>query len=144
DGKLRTQDIETEVFFLPTTGVAEADGSLTNTQRLIQFHDKAADPPGDARSDIWFTVHLGLRLKELYKESRLPRDQGIKALVWDYIDEKENQRWRIKDEPSARLILKEINGYRVGPGGLKKSPPITSFSELRDDGSTACGAWIYS
>src|SRR5207248_10529220 len=81
-GKLRTPEIPTEVFFLPTAGAAEADGSLTNTQRLIQFHEKAADPPGDARSDVWFTVHLGLRLKELYKTSRLPRDAGIKALTW--------------------------------------------------------------
>ena len=38
---------------------AEMDGSFTNTQRLVQWHDKAVDPPGDARSDIWFTVHLG-------------------------------------------------------------------------------------
>ena len=144
DGKLRTQDIATEVFFLPTAGTAEADGSLTNTQRLIQFHEKAADPPGDARSDVWFTVHLGLKLKELYKDSQLPRDQGIKALVWDYIDPKENENWRIKDEPSAHLILKEINGYRWGPGGLKAGPPVASFGELKDDGSTACGAWIYS
>jgi formate dehydrogenase major subunit len=144
DGKLKTADIKTEVFFLPTTGVAEADGSLTNTQRLMQFHDKAADPPGDARSDIWFTVHLGLKLKQLYEGSALQRDQGIKALVWDYIDEKENDRWRIKDEPSARLILKEINGYRWGRGGLKAGPPVNNFNELKDDGTTACGAWIYS
>ncbi|HJZ56798.1 MAG TPA: molybdopterin dinucleotide binding domain-containing protein, partial [Gemmataceae bacterium] len=144
EGKLKPQDIHTEVFFLPTAGVAEADGSLTNTQRLMQFHEKAVDPPDDARSDTWFTVHLGLRLKELYKDSPLPRDAGIKALVWDYIDPHENEPWRIKDEPSARLILKEINGYRVMPGGLKPSPPVNTFGELKDDGSTACGAWIYS
>jgi formate dehydrogenase major subunit len=144
EGKLRTADIQTEVFFLPTAGVAEEDGSLTNTQRLIQFHDKAADPPGDARSDTWFTVHLGLRLKELYKDSPLPRDGGIKALVWDYIDAEENREWRIKDEPSARLILKEINGYEWGPGALKGGRPVTGFDKLKDDGRTACGSWIYS
>src|SRR5262245_3921768 len=144
DGRLKPEQIQTEVFFLPTAGVPEADGSLTNTQRLVQFHEKAVDPPDDARSDAWFTVHLGLRLKELYKESPLPRDAGIKALVWDYIDPEENKDWRIKDEPSARLILKEINGYRVMPGGLKPSPPVNTFGELKDDGSTACGAWIYS
>src|SRR5262245_1719250 len=144
DGKLRTEDIQTEVFFLPTAAVPEADGSLTNTQRLVQFHEKAVDPPDDARSDAWFTVHLGLRLKELYRDSQLPRDQGIKALVWDYIDAEENKVWRIKDEPSARLILKEINGYRWGPGGLKAGAPVSSFGDLKDDGSTACGAWIYT
>src|SRR5205807_390959 len=59
-GKLKTQDIKTEVFFLPAAAVAEMDGSFTNTQRLVQWHDKAVDPSEDCRSDIWFTVHLGL------------------------------------------------------------------------------------
>jgi formate dehydrogenase major subunit len=144
DGTLRPQDIPTEVFFLPSTGITEVEGGLTNTQRLIQFHEKAVDPPGDARSDVWFTVHLGLRLKELYKDSQLPRDRPIQALVWDYIDPRENENWRIKNEPSAHLILKEINGFHWSAGGLKAGKPVASFGELKDDGSTACGARIYS
>src|SRR5207248_1240804 len=103
--------IDTEVFFLPAAAVPEMDGSFTNTQRLVQWHEKAVDPTGDARSDIWFTVHLGRRLKELYRNSTLERDRPIKALVWDYIDAAENERWQIKDEPSAVRILKEVNGY---------------------------------
>jgi formate dehydrogenase major subunit len=180
-GALRTEDIPTEVFFLPAAAVAESDGSFTNTQRLVQWHHKAVDPPGEARSDVWFTVHLGLRLKELYKGSKARRDRPIQALVWDYIDAEENKKFGIPDEPSARLILKEINGYLVtpptaaqagtagvlagaagaGPAGvaaagtaatapairgwsLKDALPLPSFGQLRDDGSTACGAWIYT
>ena len=56
----------------------------------MQWHDTAIDPPGDARSDIWFTVHLGLRLKKLYAASTHPRDQGFNALTWDYVDQAEN------------------------------------------------------
>jgi formate dehydrogenase major subunit len=144
DGTLKTETIDTEVFFLPAAAVAEDDGSFTNTQRLVQWHDKSCDPPGDCRSDIWFTVHLGLRLKELYKDSKEKRDLPIKALVWDYIDKEENEKFGIPDEPSARLILKEINGYKSSAGDLKKAPPLASFAELKDDGSTACGAWIYT
>jgi formate dehydrogenase major subunit len=154
DGTLKPEDIQTEVFFLPAAAVAESDGSFTNTQRLVQWHDKAVDPPGDCRSDVWFTVHLGLRLKELYKDSQLKRDRPIQALVWDYVDEAENAPFALKDEPSARLILKEINGYKCSEGDLKKAPPLSFFNklktdpskgyELRDDGSTACGAWIYT
>jgi formate dehydrogenase major subunit len=153
-GTLHPRDIQTEVFFLPAAAVAEGDGSFTNTQRLVQWHEKAVDPPGMARTDIWFTVHLGLRLKELYKDSRNPRDRPVQALVWDYIDEEENRKFGIPDEPSARLILKEINGYKCSEGDLKKAPPLSYFSklktdpskgyELRDDGTTACGAWIYT
>ncbi len=144
NGELKPEDIPTEVFFLPAAAVQEMEGSFTNTQRLVQWHDKAADPPDDARSDIWFTVHLGLKLKELYKDSTLARDKPIQAVLWDYIDEAENREWRIKDEPSANLVMKEINGYEVRSGNLKSARPMTTFADLKDDGSTACGAWIYT
>lgn len=141
NGTMKPEDIQTEVFFFPAAAVPEMDGSYTNTQRLIQWHDKAIDPPGDARSDPWFTVHLGLRLKELYKDSNDPRDAGLKALTWDYIDEEENRAhgFRILDEPSVQRIMREINGYTVADRKM-----VRGFGELKDDGSTACGVWIYS
>ncbi len=42
---------------------AEKDGTFTNTQRLLQWHEKAVEPPGDCRSEAWFAYHLGRRLK---------------------------------------------------------------------------------
>src|SRR5437773_12371766 len=86
-GELNPADIQTEVFFLAAAAVPEMDGSFTNTQRLVQWHEKAVDPPGDARSDLWFTFHLGQRLKKLYAASKLERDRPIQALTWDYLDE---------------------------------------------------------
>ena len=138
-GKLKPQEIQTEVFFLPAAAVAEMDGSFTNTQRLVQWHDKAVDPPDDARSDTWFTFHLGRLLKERYAGSDAARDKPVKALVWNYLDGAPKPEWRVRDEPSAELILKEINGYTWAD---KK--PLASFANLKDDGSTACGAWIYT
>jgi formate dehydrogenase major subunit len=147
NGTLKPENIATEVFFLPAAAVAEMDGSFTNTQRLVQWHDKAVDPPGDCRSDIWFTYHLGLRLKELYKDSKDKRDRPILSLVWDYIDEEANKRFGIPDEPSAELIMKEVNGY-VWPAGskhpVKDGKPLPSFADLKDDGTTTSGAWIYT
>ena len=49
-GELRTEDIQTEVFLMPAASHVEKEGSFTNTQRLLQWRDKALDPPGDARS----------------------------------------------------------------------------------------------
>jgi formate dehydrogenase major subunit len=123
----------TEVFFMPAALVAEKDGTFTQTQRMLQWHDKAVDPPGEARSDAWFVFHLGRRLKQLYKDSEEPRDSLIKALTWDYPTEGE------RGEPHIESILKEISGYRVADG-----EPVSGFAELEDDGSTACGGWIYS
>src|SRR5262249_24521655 len=109
-GKIKPQDIKTEVFLIPAASVAESEGSFTNTQRMLQQHDKAADPPDDARSDVWFTYHLGRRLKELYAGSKEKKDQPILAMTWDYMDEKNNEQWRIKDEPSTERMLKEVHG----------------------------------
>ena len=100
----------------------------------------AADPPDDARSDSWFTYNLGKRLKTLYKDSTSARDWGIKNLLFDYepsADEIKN--WRIKDEPSAPKLLKEINGYEWA---TKKQ--LTSFTLFKEDGTTAGAAWIYT
>jgi formate dehydrogenase major subunit len=138
-GELPPEQIGTEVFLLPAAATAEMDGSYTNTQRLLQWHDRAADPPGDARSDLWFTFHLMRRLKALYADSPLERDRPILALTWDYLDTEENRGWKVADEPSAARVLKEINGYFTATG-----KPVTGFHQLRADGSTACGAWIYS
>ena len=140
DGSVKPGDIPTEVFLFPSAQVAEMDGTFTNTQRLIKYHHKAADPPGDARSDIWFTYHLGRRLKALYADSTLPRDQGIRNLVWDYEpDPEEVEPWRIKDEPSTLQIIREINGFFTTSG-----EHLPGFAALRDDGSTTCASWIYS
>ena len=141
-GEIKPQDIKTEVILLPAAAVAETDGSFTNTQRLLQWHDKAADPPDDARSDVWFSYHLGRRLKKLYADSKEKKDRPILAMTWDYLDDKANSEWRIKDEPSSERILKEISGYYTA--GESKGKQVGSFADLKDDGSTACGAWIYS
>jgi len=137
--------IKTEVFFLPAALVAEKPGTLTNTQRLVQWHDKAVDPPGDCRSDLHFMWHLGKRLRELYKGSAAPRDQGLLNMTWDYASDESPETLpdgtvsRVTDEPSATKVLKEINGYGVADGRQ-----LAGFQDLRDDGGTACGCWIYS
>ena len=142
--------IKTEVFLLPAAAVTEKAGSFTNTQRLLQWRDKAVDPPGDARSDLWFVYHLGKRLQALYASSTDPKDRPIQALAWDYEMEEPEEGSRILDEPDILQVVKEINGYVVRePGGdkeydLRHAPHVKSFTELKSDGSTACGSWIYS
>lgn len=139
NGDLVPEEIETEVFFFPSAQVAEMDGSYTNTQRLVKWHYKGIDPPGDCRTDPWFTYHLGLRLKKLYEGSTDPKDQGLLNLVWDFEpDPEEVEPFRIKDEPSIYKIMREINGYYSGT-----REHLPGFTALKDDGSTTCASWIY-
>lgn len=132
-GELRTEEIATEVFFLPAAGHAEKDGCFTNTQRLVQWHEKAVDPPGDCRGEVWFTYHLGRRLKEKARLHPGPRNAGLNALTWDYTLKGASR------EPSVAEVLQEINGWSTPDRKL-----VSGFADLKADGSTACGCWIYS
>ena len=130
-GELRPDEIATEIFFLPAATHVEKEGSFTNTQRLLQWHWKAVEPPDDCRSDLGFTYHLGRKIREKLKDSTDPIDRGILALDWAYATSGE------REEPSAAEVLREING--VGSEGKA----LSKYEELADDGSTSCGCWIY-
>ena len=131
-GELSPETIETEVFLFPAAGTAEKAGTFTNTQRLLQFRDKAVDPPGEARSDLWFIYHLGRLLKQKAMKDSRPRNDGFQALTWDYATEGQHA------EPDVEEVLREINGFSL-PGRKQ----LQHIKDLKNDGSTACGAWIY-
>ena len=143
--------VKTEVFFIPAAASPEKDGTLTNTQRLLQWHTQAMDPPGDCRSDAWFVYQLGKRLQALYAGSTEPRDQPLLALTWDY-DHDEPHRLpdgtvsRITGEPEIEKVLQEINGYDLTQTDSRTGRPnlLPGFSALKDDGTTASGCWIYA
>jgi formate dehydrogenase major subunit len=130
-GELAPERIATEVFFLPAAAHVEKDGSFTNTQRLLQWHHKAVEPEGDCRSDLWFMYHLGRRVRERLAGSDDPRDRAVLDLTWDYPTAGPHA------EPSAEAVLREINGTDA------EGRPLAGYTELRADGSTACGCWIY-
>ncbi len=130
-GELRTEDIATEVFLLPAAAHTEKSGSFTQTQRLLQWHDKAVEPKGDARSDLWFFHRLGQLVRERLAGSSDPRDRPVLDLTWDYPTEGPH------GDPDPEAVLAEING--TGADGK----PLSAYTELAADGSTACGCWIY-
>ncbi len=131
-GAMRPENIGTEVFLLPAATHTEKDGSFTNTQRLLQWHHKAIDPPGDCRSELWFMFHLGRIVREKLAGSADPKDRPILDLVWDYPTEGEH------DDPSAEMVLREISGWDG------ENHAIPDYLPLKADGSTTCGCWIYA
>ena len=131
-GEMRTEDIKTEVFFLPAAAHTEKSGSFTNTQRMLQWHHEAVPPAQDARSDLWFTYHLGRRIREKLAASADDRDCPVLDLAWDY------PVHGPLAEPSAEAVLAEVNGWDAD------GRPLAGFAQLKDDGSTTCGCWIYA
>ena len=130
-GELETEQIGTEVFLLPAAAHVEKDGAFTNTQRLLQWHFKALEPEGDRRSELWFMYHLGRKLREKLADSDDPRDRPLLELAWQYTTSGPYE------DPSADQVLREING--VGPDGNA----LGTYTELKNDGSTSAGCWIY-
>jgi len=130
-GELVTQQIATEVFLLPAAAHVEKAGTFTNTERLLQWRFKAVEPREDQRSDLWFVYHLGRIIRAKLADSDDPRDRAVLDLTWTYPLE-----GRYGD-PDPEVVLLEINGWDW------EGNPLSSFTELQADGSTACGCWIY-
>lgn len=168
-GDWRPEEIGTEVFLFPAAGHAEKAGAFTQTQRLLQWREKAVEPPGDARSEAWFIHQIARRLIARAHEADDSRDAPLRTLDWWYPEDGHG-------EPVMEAVLAEINGWQVSPNGLQNfarpedaeaarlasasedgvlfatnrgglphhGRQVEGFHELRADGSTACGCWIYS
>ena len=141
---VKPESIQTEVFELPTTCFAEDEGSLVNSGRWLQWHWPGQEPPGEAKTDTWIMAQLHMRLRELYRKEGGTFPDPVVNLHWPYRD---------PQDPQPDEIAKELNGYVVStvtdPADpskvlLEKGKQVDTFGQLRDDGSTACGCWIYS
>jgi len=124
-------DIKTEVFLLPAAHIYEKEGTRTNSSRHVQWRWKAVEPPGEAKSDLWIADRIFKAVRQEYRSGGKFTDP-ILNMVWNY--DKPGQ-----DEPDIEKIAIEINGYNVADGRV-----LGTFGDLKDDGSTACGVWIYA
>jgi formate dehydrogenase major subunit len=120
--------VNTEVFLLPVAASFEKEGSITNSGRWIQYRWKAAEPPGQAKSDLWIIYNLMQRIQGLYATSSAPQDKPVRELTWIY---------GAFGKPDIDLVAREINGY-----DLKTGAQLPLFSALTDDDNTASGCWI--
>ncbi len=137
------QDVKTEVFLLPAANFAEKDGTFTNSARWIQWKWKAVDPPGEAKPDEEIIARLFLRIRELYEKEGGRFPDPILNLNWWYTN---------AGRPSLEEVCKEINGWATEDIHDEKDPKKTvlnagqqlgKFLDLRADGSTLSGNWLY-
>jgi formate dehydrogenase major subunit len=119
----------TEVFLFPAADTLEKEGSCSNSGRWIQWRYQAVAPQGDVKSDLWYVNRLALELKELYKAD--PKAAYPDPIV--------NLNWNYGSGPDVHVVAREINGYTMAD-----RKQVANFLALKDDGSTACGNWIYS
>lgn len=139
---VNSADIQTEVFRLPTSCFAEEDGTLVNSGRWLQWHWKAAEPPGEAKTDIEIMATLYQHIRRLYEQEGGALPEPITQLSWPYAR---------PEHPTAEELAKELNGralhdVRDGSGRIvrKAGEQLSGFGEMRDDGSTLGGCWLYA
>ncbi len=142
-GEIDPATCRTEVFFFPASSHVEKEGTFTQTERMLQWREKAVEPSGDQTSELWFAYHLGRIIRERLARSTDERDRPIVDLSWDYAKEHghEQDEW---GEPSAEDVLRRINGYHLDSDTGERGEPVGDYRELRADGSTSAGCWIYS
>ena len=147
---VKSESIQTEVFLLPSTCFAEEEGSLTNSSRVAIWKERAVEPQGEAKPDSEIMALLFMKLRQMYAKDGGAFPDAILNLAWDYAQPL---------EPSATELLREISGKALSdvlapPDPANPSAPravlvkagqqVPGFAMLRDDGSTACGNWLYS
>src|SRR6478735_7404595 len=125
--------IQTEVILLPAAFFMEKNGTISNSGGMVQWRHAAVKPPGQAKPDGEIVDLVFRAVRDLVKDSKEPRDEIIRKAFWTY--------------STAEDVLREINGYALRDNpetGLKKGDLIRKVSDLRADGSTSSGAWIYA
>jgi formate dehydrogenase major subunit len=136
------KSIKTTVYRLPCAGFAEKDGSMTNSARWLQWKDIAMPTPGDARIDQDILAQIYLRVRSLYQKEGGKFPDPILHTTWSYTE---------PQHPSLSEVAKEINGKALADlkddktqQVIKTGQQLPGFAWLKDDGTTACGNWIYS
>ncbi|WP_084493523.1 formate dehydrogenase-N subunit alpha [Brackiella oedipodis] len=134
--------INTTVFQLPTPCFAEEQGSIVNSARWLQWHWDGAAPHGNAKPDLAIMAEIFLRLREMYRKEGGTVPEPILNTAWDYA---------IPHDPSPKEMAQEFNGRALqdlkdeaGNIIVPKGEQLDGFSQLKDDGSTACACWIFS
>ncbi len=125
--------IQTEVFLLPAAFFMEKNGTITNSGGLVQWRHAAVKPPGKALPDGEVVDYVFRRVRDLVHESRAPKDEIVKKASWTYL--------------SAEDVLKEMNGFALRDlpdSKLKAGELVTKVGDLKADGSTSAGAWLYA
>jgi len=138
----KPSDIQTEVFQLPVTCFAEENGSLVNSARWLQWHWKAAEGPGEAMSDIWIMSGIFHRLREMYRKEGGAFPDPILNMTWKYTNPIAPDPEELAKEMNGRALV-DITDATTGVT-TKGGTLLDAFAQLRDDGTTAAGCWIFT
>jgi formate dehydrogenase major subunit len=81
-------------LILPATAWPEKDGTVTNTDRMVQLGRKALEAPGEAKEDLWIIQEIARRIgldwnyegpRDVFNEMRKGMD-SIAGITWERLE----------------------------------------------------------
>ena len=94
---------------LPATAWPEKDGTVTNTDRMVQLGRKALEPPGEARADLWIINEIARRIgldwryahpRAVFDEMRGCMD-SIAGITWERLERDSSVTYPCENEGDA-------------------------------------------
>lgn len=126
--------IQTEVYFFPMAGHYEKEGTVANSGRWLQWRYQAVKPRGEVLDDGEFYNRLYKGIKQAMLDKPGVFDDPILDLYWDY---------ETDGHFDPRKSALGANGYVWKKNG-EHGKMLSTFGDLKADGSTACSMWIYT
>ena len=103
---------------LPATAWPEKDGTVTNTDRMVQLGRKAIEPPGAAKEDLWIIQEIAKRMglawnygyvSEVFAEMRAGMDT-IAGITWERLERDSAVTYPCVEEgdPGQSVVFTEL------------------------------------
>ncbi|MDA0275506.1 MAG: formate dehydrogenase subunit alpha [Proteobacteria bacterium] len=103
---------------LPATAWPEKDGTVTNTDRMVQLGRKAIDAPGDAKPDLWIINEIARRIgldwnytqpKQVFDEMRKGMN-SIAGITWERLERDSCVVYPCENEgdPGTSVVFTEV------------------------------------
>ena len=115
---------------LPATAWPEKDGTVTNTDRMVQLGRKALDAPGEAKPDLWIIQELARRLgvdwkyngpADVFNEMRKAMP-SIAGITWERLEEQSSVTYPCEKEGDPGDPVVFIQSFPTPTGRAKFVP----------------------
>jgi formate dehydrogenase major subunit len=115
---------------LPATAWPEKDGTVTNTDRMVQMGRKALTAPGEAKPDLWIIQELARRLgldwnyagpRDVFNEMRKAMN-SIAGITWERLEQESCVTYPCENEGDPGEPVVFIDKFPTPTGRAKLVP----------------------
>ncbi|OYU41776.1 MAG: formate dehydrogenase, partial [Burkholderiales bacterium PBB4] len=133
---------------LPATTWPEKDGTVSNTDRMVQLGKKAIDPPGQAKPDLWIIQQIARRMglnwnyagesdgvAAVYEEMRQAMHAAISGITWERLQRESSVTYPClsAEDPGAPTVF--LDHFATDDGRVHLVPADIIPANARPDAS---------